>query len=437
MSDSISNLLGIILKFPMPWILTGAGISTESGIPDFRSPGTGLWEKVDPMVYSSVEGLLRDPKAFFSYGRDNIVNVLQAQPNTGHVVLGNLQQLGMIGPIVTQNIDDLHRRGGSDHFYEVHGHFRSASCMNCSNQLPMDELINKLDQGEIPPLCWDCGGILKPDVVLFGDMMPSDYQEASLLANTCQTVPKLMIVIGSSLTVSPVNYLPLEFNRIVIINNTPTETDYRAELVIREQIGPVMGKLWEEILDLNEGQPPDPLPPGFNFGIMVAYLDNEVRFLQNQKFRPSVSLDSLSKHFGVVQSDIKTARSIIAQSPLPPRQPLERAILDFYLQEINRMEYEIDSLLSFMGIPFQDEQSRLPKLISDYYNESLRALTTYTRQENVLPEIAEKMAVRAAGNYDFWSSAHLILGLAPPAKEELEKLKKIVSDRGVKADLQL
>ncbi|NLB18998.1 MAG: hypothetical protein GX825_09790, partial [Syntrophomonadaceae bacterium] len=386
-------------------------------------------------VYSSVEGLLRNPKAFFTYGRENIVNVLQAKPNTGHVVLGNLQQLGVIGPIVTQNIDDLHRRGGADHFYEVHGHFRSASCMNCSNQVPMGDLIARLDQGEIPPLCWDCGGILKPDVVLFGDMMPADFQEASLLANICQTVPKLMVVIGSSLTVSPVNYLPLEFNRIVIINNTPTETDYRAELVIREQIGQVMGKLWEEILELNDGKSPDPLPPGFNFGIMIAYLDNEVRFLQNQKSRPSVSLDSLTKHFGLVQADIKVARSIIAHSPQAPRQPLERAILDFYLQELNRMEFEIDSLISAMGLISQEEGSRIPKLINDYYNESLRILMTYARQENVLPEIVEKMATRAFGIYNFWTSANQTLGIALPAREELDRLKKIISERGVKADL--
>ena len=221
----ISQLLGLIFKFPTPWILTGAGISTESGIPDFRSPGTGLWEKVDPMEFSSVEGLLRNPRAFFTYGRENISNILQADPNIGHIVLGNLQQLGMIGPIVTQNIDDLHRRGGARHFYEVHGHFRTASCMNCRNQVPISELMSKLDRGEIPPVCGYCAGILKPDVVLFGDMMPSDYQEASLLASIYQAVPKLIIVIGSSLTVLPVNYLPLEFSRITIINNTPTDMD--------------------------------------------------------------------------------------------------------------------------------------------------------------------------------------------------------------------
>ena len=232
--------MGLIFRFPAPWVLTGAGISTESGIPDFRSPGTGLWEKMDPMEFSSVEGLRRNPRAFFTHGLQTIDAILNAQPNTGHIVLGQLQQARLIGPIVTQNVDDLHRRGGAIHYYEVHGHFRTASCMSCRNQVPISEVVSQVERGQIPPVCGYCGGTLKPDVVLFGDMMPADYQEASLLAGRYQYIPKLMIVIGSSLTVSPVNYFASGVQPIAIINNTPTPMDYKADLVLRERLV----KLW-------------------------------------------------------------------------------------------------------------------------------------------------------------------------------------------------
>ena len=136
------------------------------------------------------------------------------------------------------------------------------------------------------------------------------------MAGRYQYIPKLMIVIGSSLTVSPVNYLPLEFNRIAIINNTPTPMDYKADLVLREQIGEVMGGLWDEIVALNEGNSPEPVPYGFNFGHLIAYLDNEMRFLAGHKTRMTASRASLARHTGYIKADLEAAQSIIQAFPL-------------------------------------------------------------------------------------------------------------------------
>lgn len=435
MGQQVSDLLGLVFKFPVPWILTGAGISTESGIPDFRSPGTGLWEKLDPMEFSSVEGLTRNPKAFFTYGMESIGTVLRAEPNTGHLVLGNLQQTRLIGPIVTQNIDDLHRRGGANHFYEVHGHVRTGTCMNCRNQVLMSEITAKLERGEIPPLCGYCAGILKPDIVLFGDMMPADYQEASLLASRYQTVPKLMIVIGSSLTVAPINHLPLEFNRLVIINNTPTYLDYKADLVIEEQIGRVMGGLWQEILQLNGGTPPEPIPYGFNFGGLVGYLDNEMRFLRGQQGRMTVSRESLARHIGYIKADIEATRSIIGRFSTANRQALEKFMLQYYVTEIDKMENELYSWSSETGVVPQSENPRIGKLLQDLFKESVTAFTTYAKQTYPVQDISEIMAARAVGCFGFWSMGNQILGLPAPPAKEIERFKQVARENRVKRDL--
>jgi|GEM_PF-36342 NAD-dependent deacetylase len=435
LDSRISDLLGLIFRFPAPWVLTGAGISTESGIPDFRSPGTGLWEKMDPMEFSSVEGLRRNPRAFFTHGLQTIDTILNAQPNTGHIVLGQLQQARLIGPIVTQNVDDLHRRGGAIHYYEVHGHFRTASCMSCRNQVPISEVVSQVERGQIPPVCGYCGGTLKPDVVLFGDMMPADYQEASLLAGRYQYIPKLMIVIGSSLTVSPVNYLPLEFNRIAIINNTPTPMDYKADLVLREQIGEVMGGLWDEIVALNEGNSPEPVPYGFNFGHLIAYLDNEMRFLAGQKTRMTASRESLARHTGYIKADLEAAQSIIQAFPAIGRQPLEKAMLQFYLAEIERMNKEFAVWSSETGIEPNAEQSRLNKLLQDNFKDNVNAFLTYTNETEPLPDLVEHFAACAAGCFGFWSFSSRILGLPVPLQDEWENFKKTAKKHRVRQDL--
>ncbi len=422
MKTEIGSLLGLILKYPLPWILTGAGISTESGIPDFRSPGTGLWEKVDPMEFSSVEGLLRNPRKFFSFGRENISTVLQALPNTGHIVLGNLQQAGLIGPIVTQNIDDLHRRGGAFHFYEVHGHFRTASCMNCRRQVPIAELMDKLDKDEIPPLCEYCRGILKPDVVLFGDMMAPDYQEASILAGINQTTPRMMIVIGSSLTVAPACYLPLDFHRLVIINNTPTGLDYRADLVIQEQIGNTMDQLWREILDLNDGLPPQPIRPDFNCGYLAGYLDSQFQSL------PKDQGQSTEAAVAQLQADFQTGRDIIKAFGKADLQALERSILSYLDAELELLQANLHEQF---GVPTDQAVSRLGNVARDLFHNSMAALAAYSQQSSPQPAVMDRLAAKAAGDYSFWSRVNQVMAMPEPPSAEWEGLQKLASENNL------
>ena len=255
------------------------------------------------------------------------------------------------------------------------------------------------------------------------------------MAGRYQYIPKLMIVIGSSLTVSPVNYLPLEFNRIAIINNTPTPMDYKADLVLREQIGEVMGGLWDEIVALNEGNSPEPVPYGFNFGHLIAYLDNEMRFLAGQKTRMTASRESLARHTGYIKADLEAAQSIIQAFPAIGRQPLEKAMLQFYLAEIERMNKEFAVWSSETGIEPNAEQSRLNKLLQDNFKDNVNAFLTYTNETEPLPDLVEHFAACAAGCFGFWSFSSRILGLPVPLQDEWENFKKTAKKHRVRQDL--
>jgi NAD-dependent deacetylase len=177
-------------------VLTGAGISTESGIPDFRSPGRGLWENLDPME-----------------------------------VLSEMEKEGIIFGVITQNIDNLHQKAGSKNVFEVHGNTREGSCLRCGKKVSFEILEEKVNKKQIPPCCDDCNGVLRPDVVLFGDPMPYAFDLALKEVKSSD----LLIVIGSSLTVSPVNFLPDMVRHLIIINATETPYDYKADVVIREK----------------------------------------------------------------------------------------------------------------------------------------------------------------------------------------------------------
>ncbi|MGJ7045086.1 SIR2 family NAD-dependent protein deacylase [Thermoanaerobacterium thermosulfurigenes] len=220
-------------------VLTGAGISTESGIPDFRSPGTGLWEKMDPMEALSTRVLYNDPKKFYDNGFKILLSMKDAKPNKAHYILAQLEKDGFISSVITQNIDNLHQKAGSKKVYEVHGQTRTGSCTNCGTVVPIDLLEVKVSNGEIPPKCDKCNGILRPDVVMFGDQMPEDFEKAWHEAENSD----LMIVIGSSLTVSPVNFLPGLSKHLVIINKSETPEDRRADAIIRESAGEALSKI--------------------------------------------------------------------------------------------------------------------------------------------------------------------------------------------------
>ncbi|MGM0651751.1 MAG: SIR2 family NAD-dependent protein deacylase [Bacillota bacterium] len=239
-SEQIEYLAELIKKHNQVFVLTGAGISTDSGIPDFRSPGTGIWEKVDPMAVSSVDVLHNDPRLFYEAGFSRFASISGAEPNQGHKVLAEFEDQGYIKGIVTQNIDGLHVKAGSKNVWEVHGHLRTGYCLGCKKKYPFEELVQQVELKRIPPVCHNCYSMLRPEVVLFGDPMPAFFFE---LQHKIQRECDLMLVVGSSLVVYPVADLPRLTKKMSIINNQPTEYDSKAEVVIRENISKVLPDL--------------------------------------------------------------------------------------------------------------------------------------------------------------------------------------------------
>jgi len=218
-------------------VLTGAGISTDSGIPDYRSPGTGLWEKMDQSIVS-IDGFTREPSRYHDYSLELYSARRDAKPNIAHYLLAELEKRGLLKGIITQNVDGLHQDAGSGQVHELHGSLRQAVCLDCSALQSMDEAMDRVISGETPPLCNDCGGVLKPNAVFFGEMLPRMPWERSLELSRSAD---LLITIGSSLQVSPANTLPdlaLQAGaKLVILNFTPTPFDSDAEILINHQIG--------------------------------------------------------------------------------------------------------------------------------------------------------------------------------------------------------
>ncbi|AOT68821.1 SIR2 family NAD-dependent protein deacylase [Geosporobacter ferrireducens] len=224
-------------------VLTGAGISTESGIPDFRSPGTGLWEQIDPMEALSTKVLFNHPEKFYRQGFKILTAMKDAVPNIAHIILAKMEEEGIIDLIVTQNIDNLHQKAGSKKVYEVHGHVRSGSCLNCKEEMPIDRMAQKVEDKEIPPRCNNCGGIVRPNVVMFGDSLPPCFD----MAMDAVGKHDLLIVIGSSLEVGPVNYLAYLCKKLMIINLGSTAYDYRGDLIIHQKAGETLMKIYETL----------------------------------------------------------------------------------------------------------------------------------------------------------------------------------------------
>jgi NAD-dependent deacetylase len=208
-------------------VLTGAGISTESGIPDFRS-ATGIWAKVDPFEVASIDAFRRDPERVWDFYRGRIDMLLQAEPNRAHLALAALEEAGVVEAVVTQNIDLLHSRAGSREVVEVHGSIRTAVCPACGSEKTVDEVLAQLETSRAP-LCAACGAILKPGVVLFGELLPAAAMtRATELARSAE----LMLVVGSSLEVWPIAGLPLEAASFAMVNVGPSALDEHAILKV-------------------------------------------------------------------------------------------------------------------------------------------------------------------------------------------------------------
>ncbi len=240
--NNIKKIADLVEQNSHTVVLTGAGVSTESGVPDFRSPGSGLWTMVNPELFT-IEGFKANPKEFYESGMPFFKLLREAEPNETHTVLAELEERGLVKAIITQNVDGLHQKGGAERVLEIHGTLSTASCLHCGRQFTLDQVAADIEEGLLPPLCPDDGEPLKPDVVLFGEPLASDYLEALEEARKAD----LIIVLGSSMQVSPANELPSYGKRLVIINRTPTFYDQQAKVVVHESAARVMRLLKEEL----------------------------------------------------------------------------------------------------------------------------------------------------------------------------------------------
>jgi NAD-dependent deacetylase len=212
-------------------VLTGAGISVPSGIPDFRTPGTGLWENVDPMEVAHIDAWRRDPDRFWSFYGQRFASLVDKQPNEAHLAIAELERRGVVRAVITQNIDRLHRLAGSERLIEVHGSIDRSVCLQCGGRVSIDRVVKLLADGEGAPLCESCFLPLKPDVVLFGELLPERaLAEAQALALDAD----LMLCVGSSLEVYPVAGLPAMMQgaggRLVLVTQGPTPYDSDADV---------------------------------------------------------------------------------------------------------------------------------------------------------------------------------------------------------------
>ena len=244
--------LAELLKSRRPCVvLTGAGISTESGIPDFRS-AAGIWAQYDPAEVAHIDAFRREPARVWEFYALRLDALARAEPNDGHRALAELEERGWIRAIVTQNVDGLHRRAGSREVVEVHGSLREAECIHCGVRVPMADAVASLP---LPP-CPECGEILKPGVVMFGELLPvAAIERAQALAEEAE----LLLVVGSSLEVHPVAALPDETlaagGALAIVNRGGTPWDSRAELVLDAGAGDTLRGL-EAALDIVETERP-------------------------------------------------------------------------------------------------------------------------------------------------------------------------------------
>jgi NAD-dependent deacetylase len=239
---SVSELAELIRARQPCVVLTGAGVSTESGIPDFRSP-SGLWAKVDPMEYGSIEAFRRDPRKVWSFYKPRVEMLTEAEPNPAHTALAQLERLSLVDAVVTQNIDLLHERAGSEEVVEVHGSIRTSTCPGCGRTYELERVLELLAEADAPE-CPDCGEILKPDVVFFGEVLPAAaIDRAYELARRT----RLLLVVGSALELYPVAGLPLETlgsgGEVAIVNRGPTAFDAKASLKIDGTAGEVLSQV--------------------------------------------------------------------------------------------------------------------------------------------------------------------------------------------------
>jgi NAD-dependent deacetylase len=233
--ESLNQAASLLAQAKRAIAFTGAGISTASGIPDFRSPDCGLWNNVDPLSVASIYGFRQNPQAFFDWVRPLAKLTLHAQPNPAHFALVELEAQGVMKAVITQNIDMLHTRAGSKVVHELHGHLREATCTHCFAIYEAAPLIAQFIDDGLVPRCPKCGSVVKPNLILFGEQLP---MRELMAAKEAARKADLVLVIGSSLEVFPASDIPMLALRngakVIMINLESTNFDSSAHLVIRD-----------------------------------------------------------------------------------------------------------------------------------------------------------------------------------------------------------
>jgi len=245
LSDDFERVARIIESAEKVVALTGSGISTESGIPDFRSPG-GLWTRYDPSVYATYEAFINDPTKFWEMSAELHPLLEGAEPNPGHLALSELELLGKCEAVITQNIDNLHQEAGSSIVLELHGTYRTGTCLSCGRQYDYHEM-KELPLEGVTPVCASCGGTMKPDVVFFGEPLNAPVLHRAI---EYATSSDLMIVIGAGLEIFPAATLPSYAHRsgatLVFVNIAATAYDEIADIILVGKAGEVMPRVVED-----------------------------------------------------------------------------------------------------------------------------------------------------------------------------------------------
>lgn len=243
-TEAIARAASLLRASRYAIALTGAGSSTPSGIPDFRSPESGMWSRFDPMEVASLRSFRRDPNRFYAWIRPMIQRLMTAEPNPAHRALAKMEADGYLKAVITQNIDDLHQKAGSQEVLELHGHMREATCLRCYQATPTTQLLGAFLQDSELPLCEACGGLMKPNVVLFGEQLPAQ-EVARAMAHVRRA--DLMLVVGSSLLVAPASQLPLlvyeQAGALIVVNLSKTYLDDVADVLIHGDVADVLPRI--------------------------------------------------------------------------------------------------------------------------------------------------------------------------------------------------
>lgn len=246
--EQIQHAVDILLSSKRGVVLSGAGISTPSGIPDFRSTRSGLWQKFDPIEVASLNAFRYHPEKFYDWLKPLASKIFMAEPNAAHLAIAELEALGHIHTVITQNIDRLHQRSGSSQVLEVHGSMETLTCTHCFEKTEAAPFLEPYLHFGVVPLCRHCGHVLKPDVILFGEQLP---HRAWLHAQEASRRCDLMMVVGSSLEVLPVAGLPMRAlehgAHLIIINESETYLDVRADVVFRSDAAAILPLVSESL----------------------------------------------------------------------------------------------------------------------------------------------------------------------------------------------